>query len=236
MRAALIDTAARILATDGPSRLTVRHLAEQVGTSTMALYTHFGGMEQLRLEVCAEGFRRLAAHLGAVGHTDDPVADLLALGFAYTANARQNPHLYRAMFLDRLPVAAPVDVGLGVPDLPGGQAAVADDDPIGVAAPGLVAASGLVVESVATFEVLVAAMTRCVEAGRFTDPSPPRTLAAQLWGATHGLVTLELSGLVDPAQAGMLLGATARHLAIAFGDTPERFDASAAAVLERVAG
>jgi len=228
VRAALIETAAQILATEGPSRLTLRHLAEQVGTSTMAIYTHFGGMDQLRIEVCAEGFRRLAAHLAAVERTDDPVADLIALGAAYTTNARENPHLYRAMFLDRLPIAAPVDVGLGTPERRVDAVDVVDGETMDGAGADFVA------ESLATFEVLVEVTERCVDAGRFTDPSSPRALAAQLWGATHGLVALELAGLIDPAQAPALLAANGRHLAIAFGDSPEGVDASATAALGRV--
>ncbi len=227
VRAALIESAAQILATEGASRLTLRHLAQQVGTSTMAIYTHFGGMDQLRLEVCAEGFRRLATHLAAVERTDDPVADLIALGAAYTTNARENPHLYRAMFLDRLPIATPVDVGLGTPDGRAGRTEAGDDPATDTAG------SGLVDESLATFEMLVEVTERCVAAGRFTDPSDPRTLAAQLWGATHGLVALELAGLIDPAQTPALLGANGRHLAIAFGDAPEAVDASATAALAR---
>lgn len=225
VRAALIETAAQILATEGPSRLTLRHLASQVGTSTMAIYTHFGGMEQLRLEVCIEGFRRLAAHLGAVARTDDPVADLILLGAAYTANARENPHLYRAMFLDRLPIETPVDVGLGPPPERADASGEADDETSDGTA------SALRVEGRATFEVLVEATIRCVEAGRFTDHADPRTLAAQFWGATHGLMALEMAGLVDPDQSAMLRGAAGRHLAIAFGDTPEAVDASATTAL-----
>jgi AcrR family transcriptional regulator len=67
----------------------------------MAIYTHFGGMDELRNAVRVEGFARLAAHLAAVEDTGDTVADLVALGLAYLANATANPNLYRAMFLDR---------------------------------------------------------------------------------------------------------------------------------------
>ena len=39
--------------------------------------------------------------------TDDPVADLLALGAAYRANARANPHLYELMFGRAVPEFQP---------------------------------------------------------------------------------------------------------------------------------
>lgn len=101
MRTALIEHAARLIAEEGGDALTLRRLAAEVGTSTMAIYTHFGGMEELRREVRREGFVRLARHLGGVEATDDPVADLIVLGWAYHVNATTNPDLYRVMFMER---------------------------------------------------------------------------------------------------------------------------------------
>ena len=97
---ALIETAAQLIADEGPAQLTLRRLANEVGTSTMAVYTHFGGMEELRREVRVEGFNRLRDHLAAVPETDDPVHDLVELGGAYYLNAVRNPNLYRAIFMD----------------------------------------------------------------------------------------------------------------------------------------
>jgi AcrR family transcriptional regulator len=102
VRVALIEAAARLLAARQP--LTTRRLAEEVGTSTMAVYTHFGSMDDLRRAVRIEGFARLTDHLGRVPATDDPVADLVAIGFAYAANAIVNADLYRVMFME-----APLD-------------------------------------------------------------------------------------------------------------------------------
>lgn len=100
VRSALIEAAARLLAEHGPDALTTRRLASEVGTSTMAVYTYFAGMEELRKEVAREGFRRLAAYLDAVPDSDDPVYDLSALGGAYFINALENYDLYRFMFLE----------------------------------------------------------------------------------------------------------------------------------------
>src|SRR5438105_15398684 len=66
----------------------------------MAVYTHFGGMSELRREVRREGFARLGAHLADVEPTGDPVGDLVLLGWAYHQNATTNPNLYRAMFME----------------------------------------------------------------------------------------------------------------------------------------
>jgi AcrR family transcriptional regulator len=108
----LLETAARIIAAEGSGKLTLRRLAGEVGTSTMAVYTHFGGMTELRREVRREGFARLGAFLGAVETTDDPVADFLVLGWAYYTNATTYPDLYRAMFMDGPVDAADADAGL----------------------------------------------------------------------------------------------------------------------------
>src|SRR2546423_3555500 len=100
-RAALIDTAARLIATEGPAALTLRRIADEAGTSTMAIYTHFGGMPELRRAVRREGFARLAASLARVDETEDPVADLAMLGAAYYETALSNPDLYRVMFMEQ---------------------------------------------------------------------------------------------------------------------------------------
>jgi AcrR family transcriptional regulator len=100
VRMALLETAARIIATEGLGKLTLRRLAHEVGTSTMAIYTHFGGMTELRREIRREGFARLGARQAAVATTGDPIADLCVLGWAYYRNAIENPNLYQAMFMD----------------------------------------------------------------------------------------------------------------------------------------
>jgi AcrR family transcriptional regulator len=98
VRRRLVEEAARILGEEGPSALSVRRLAAGAGTSTMAVYTHFGAMSAVVDEVATEGFRRLIDHVDAVGITDDPVADLLRSAAAYRENALENRHLYGVMF------------------------------------------------------------------------------------------------------------------------------------------
>lgn len=112
VRVALIETAARLLVEEGPGALTTRRIAAEVGTSTMAVYTHFEDMDDLRRAVRLEGFKRLARHLARVGRTTDPVADLAAQGWAYCFSAIENEHLFRAMFVDRL--ADPLDAAVGM--------------------------------------------------------------------------------------------------------------------------
>jgi AcrR family transcriptional regulator len=100
MRSALIEAAARLIAEEGARGLTLRRLVDRVGTSTMSVYTYFGGMEELRRAVRHEGFARLAAHLAEMDNGADPVADVTVLGWAYYRSATSSPHLYRAMFME----------------------------------------------------------------------------------------------------------------------------------------
>jgi AcrR family transcriptional regulator len=98
VRATLIDVAARLLAEEGPQALSTRRIAAEADTSTMAVYTHFGGMSGLVREIVYEGFARLQNHFSQLKQTDDPVADLCLHGRAYRGNAQTNSHLYAAMF------------------------------------------------------------------------------------------------------------------------------------------
>lgn len=101
-RLALIETAARLLATEGTEALTTRRIASEVGTSTMAIYTHFEGMDDLRRAVRLEWFTRLFEQLAKVPRTTDPVADLAAQGWAYFFSAIENEHMFRATVRDPL--------------------------------------------------------------------------------------------------------------------------------------
>ena len=101
LRPALIEAAARLIATEGAAGLTLRRVADEVGTSTMAIYTYFGGMRELRRAVRQEGFAQLAARAAQRGESDDPVADLARLGLDYYEHAMSDPHMYRVMYMEQ---------------------------------------------------------------------------------------------------------------------------------------
>ncbi len=97
VRDELVHAAVALLDEHGPDALQTRKVASAAGTSTMAVYTHFGGMRALIAAVASEGLRQFDAAL-SVPETDDPVADLLATGMAYRRYAIERPHMYRLMF------------------------------------------------------------------------------------------------------------------------------------------
>lgn len=98
LRIRLVETAAHLLADEGPASLSTRRIAREAGTSTTAIYTLLGSKEQVVRAMYLEGFERLAARQNAVERTEDPVVDLMALGRAYFDNGIENPHLYEVMF------------------------------------------------------------------------------------------------------------------------------------------
>ena len=98
LRCDLIEAGGRILSEEGPAALSTRRVAQQTGVSTTAVYSLFGDKAGLVREMFLAGFERLGAAFAAVPRTTDPVVDLLALGHAYRASARANPHLYELMF------------------------------------------------------------------------------------------------------------------------------------------
>jgi len=98
LRVRLIEAAARVLAEEGPAAMTTRRIAAEVGTSTTAIYSLIGSKDDLLAAIAHEGFRRLAEHLARVTPSDDPLADLGAMGLAYHDMAIESPELYAVMF------------------------------------------------------------------------------------------------------------------------------------------
>lgn len=98
LRVRLLDATGVLLAAEGPHALSVRRVATEVGTSTTAVYSLFGNKAGLLRAVFVEAFTRFGAHVGAVERTDDPLADIAALGRAYRTSATDDPHLYTVMF------------------------------------------------------------------------------------------------------------------------------------------
>ena len=80
-----------------------------------------------------------------------------------------------------------------------------------------------------TFDLLVAAVQRCLDAGRF-DPAEPRPLAVRLWSMVHGVASLYLNELLTEEESIAALNANNAALLASFGDTPEATFGSLAAL------
>lgn len=98
-RAALVAAAEHLVAQGGPDALSVRAVADEVGTTTRAVYSLFGSKDGLVDAVAEQAFQHLGASLDAFPETDDPAADLAALGpGVYLPFVREHPSLFRIAF------------------------------------------------------------------------------------------------------------------------------------------
>jgi AcrR family transcriptional regulator len=93
---ALLDAAERIVDAHGLSALTVRGVADEVGTSTRAVYSTLGSKQGLAGELGARAFDMLGARVHALPTTDDPAADLVTAGCSgFRWFATEHPALFR---------------------------------------------------------------------------------------------------------------------------------------------
>jgi AcrR family transcriptional regulator len=205
VRAELLHAAVQILNEDGPDALQTRKIASAAGTSTMAVYTHFGGMPALIAEVAAEGLRQFSVAM-TMPSTADPVADLMATGIAYRRWAIERPHMYRLMFgsTSAHGINAPAHDVLTLT-----LAEINDHYP--------------------SFAHVVRGVHRSMLAGRIAAESPSDdatvvAIAAQFWASIHGFVMLELAGYygAEGSAVGPVLSALTTNLLISLGDSPER--------------
>ncbi len=191
--------------------LSVRNLAAKLGTSTMAVYTHFGNMAGLLDAVGGEALSRFADSLAQVPQTDDPVADFLAMGLAYHQFALSNPQRYQLIFGTATPQPLlEVRTDVTVTGSPTGRP-----------------------EWAVTFEALHAVVRRMIAAGRIRDDGS-LVMAARLWTLTHGAVTLEMAGFFGSEGHGLteIMGPLVVDTLVGMGDERHATMASLAAAME----
>ena len=215
VRDELLHVAVDILNQDGPDGLQTRKIASAAGTSTMAVYTYFGGMPGLIAAVAEEGLRQFDAAM-TMPSTSDPVADLVATGIAYRRYAIERPHMYRLMFgsTSAHGINAPAHNVLTL-----SLAEIDDQHP--------------------SFAHVVRGVHRSMQAGRIagssTDEATVVAVAAQFWASVHGFVMLELAGYYGAKgnAVGPVLAALTTNLLIALGDSPEKARESQQASIQR---
>lgn len=97
-RAALLAAAGELLYADGAGGVTVRRVAEKVGTSTRAVYSLFGDKDGLLRALYRDVAETMRQHHEAVPERDDPVAEIPDLALGYRAAGLQRPNLYELWF------------------------------------------------------------------------------------------------------------------------------------------
>src|SRR6266567_234558 len=93
----------RVLHERGAAELTLRRVAEQAGSSTMGIYSCFGGRAGMLEAIYRRGFELLKDAITAPAADADPGQAIIAIATAYRRFALGNPALYGLMFERPLP-------------------------------------------------------------------------------------------------------------------------------------
>ena len=92
----IVDAALRVARVKGAEGVTTRDIAAELGVSTRPIFTYYRGMDELRADL------RLAAHAVYRRYTDEGLRQpipFLGFGRQYLRFAREEPQLYRLLFL-----------------------------------------------------------------------------------------------------------------------------------------
>jgi len=176
LRERFIAAGLSVLNERGAAELTVRRVAEQAGSSTMGIYSQFGGRGGLLEAIYRRGFEQLRADLVAGLPGEDsagPIDAILTLATCYRRFALDHPGLYSLMFERPLP----------------------DFDP----SPQL--RSWALAE---TFSLLAGQVSRAQRAGLVAGDDPARP-AYLLWTTVHGITSVELTHAARSALPGWFL-------------------------------
>ncbi|TFH85059.1 TetR/AcrR family transcriptional regulator [Billgrantia azerbaijanica] len=182
-----VAVAQRLLEEGGQAQVTMAQVADAVGCSAPALYTHFRNRDALLRAVHDAGFEQLLRDKLAVAvrTQGDSFARLREGGLAYMAFALENPALYRLMF--------------NPPPLP-----ELEGNPF----------SGDV--GLRSLELLENAV-KAAQADGFLPDDEPAQIAFTLWSLVHGAASLMIQNRApltgcDPARTGREVVDTAMRL------------------------
>ncbi|MEO3760045.1 TetR/AcrR family transcriptional regulator [Mycobacterium sp. B14F4] len=196
----MIEAGIRVLERDGLPALSARKLAAETGSSTMAVYTHFGGMTGLIDAIASEAFARFTAALTETPVTDDPVADFFVMGARYREFALANPQRYQMMF------------GTSAQSLNRHHADLT-----------VTGRSTDRAEFAVSFEALLSVVRRMIEARRIRDDGVA-VMAGRMWSITHGTVLLEMAGFFGYENHGLtqILGPLTVDALVGMGDDRDK--------------
>ena len=96
----MVAAALRVVRTKGSGCLTAKTIADELGASTRPIFTAFGSMDEVKQAVCAAAVRVYDSYTEAGLKERIP---FLGVGKSYIRFAREEPELYRLLFLTRAP-------------------------------------------------------------------------------------------------------------------------------------
>jgi AcrR family transcriptional regulator len=213
-RQQLVEAGIQILERDGLAALSVRKLAAETGSSTMAVYTHFGGMTGLIDAIASETFIRFTQALTDIPQTDDPVADFFVMGARYREFALANPQRYQMMF------------GTSAESLNWYHADLT-----------VTGSAAARVDFAVSFEALLDAVRRMIDAGRIRDDGVS-VVAGRMWSISHGAALLEMAGFFGHEGHALtqILGPLTVDALVGMGDDREKASHSLGSAMAALGG
>jgi AcrR family transcriptional regulator len=186
VRTRIIEAARLLFVERGYEAVSLRKIADSIGYTAPALYTHFKDKADLMRAICREDYAALATTFSRIGRTADPVERVVRAGMAYVRFAVEHPNHYRLMFMTPPPMGVepePEDLAkIGNPDLDG-------------------------------YAFLRAAVDDLVKAGKVREVYADADLLAQvLWAGVHGVVSLQITHKHDPWISWRALDRRARTM------------------------
>ena len=94
----MVEAALRVVRANGIDALTAKTMADALGTSTQPIFTAFGSMDGIKKEVYAAAIRVYDRYTEAGLQKRIP---FFGVGMQYIRFAREEPELYRLLFLTR---------------------------------------------------------------------------------------------------------------------------------------
>ena len=94
----MVEAALRVVRAKGADGLTAKNIADALGTSTQPIFTAFGSMDGIRREVYAAAVSVYDRYTNEGLKENIP---FLGVGKQYIRFAREEPELYRLLFLTR---------------------------------------------------------------------------------------------------------------------------------------
>ncbi|MGH4030129.1 TetR/AcrR family transcriptional regulator [Actinomycetota bacterium Odt1-20B] len=184
------------LADGGVDALSLRAIARQMGMTAAALYTYYDTRDDLLDALATDVYTALAQALEAARETrpaGDTAGRLMAHGVAYREWAVTRPHEFRLLYGGS---------GQGG-QAPSGRAAAAAEHRVCLGLLGLVAAAWPEARERqpgrghkwAEFDQDFIALARAAHPGL---PAAAIALTLRVWGRMHGLVALEVAGILAP--------------------------------------
>ena len=94
----MVEAALRVVRAKGADGLTAKNIADELGTSTQPIFTAFGSMDGIKAEAYAAAIGVYDRYTNEGLQEDIP---FLGVGRQYIRFAREEPELYRLLFLTR---------------------------------------------------------------------------------------------------------------------------------------